>query len=54
MASDFVQFCTTWIGADPRWPRIIVVLLMILVLVGPRKMITIRKTGKNKWTIIFK
>ncbi len=54
MLSSLVQFCTQWIGTDPQWPILITVLLVILVLVGPRKCMTIKKTGKNKWTIFYR
>ncbi len=54
MLSSFIEFCTDWIGKDPRWPTIVAILMVVLVLVGPRKMITIKKTGESKWTIVFK
>lgn len=54
MLSSFIEFCTNWIGTDPRWPTIITILLVVLVLVGPRKIITIKKTDENKWTIFLK
>ena len=53
MLSTFVQFCTQWIGTDPRWPKIILILIVILVLVGPRRVITVRKKDNNKWSIFF-
>lgn len=51
MLSTLVHFCTKWIGTDPQWPVLLSILLVIFVLVGPRKIITVRKTGENKWTI---
>ncbi len=54
MLSTLVQFCTDWIGTDPQWPILISILLVILVLVGPRKFITIRKIDKNKWIITYR
>ena len=54
MLSTLVQFCTQWIGTDPQWPILITILLVILVLVGPRKCMTIKKTGENKWTIFYR
>lgn len=54
MLSTLVQFCTKWIGTDPQWPILISILLVILVLAGPRKIITVRKIEKNKWTITFR
>ena len=53
MLSTFVQFCIQWIGTDPLWPKIILILIVILVLVGPRRVITIKKKDNNKWTIFF-
>lgn len=54
MLSTLVQFCTQWIGTDPQWPIAITVLLVVLVLVGPQKSITLKKTGENKWTIFYR
>ncbi|MCI9178259.1 MAG: hypothetical protein HFJ28_06940 [Clostridia bacterium] len=54
MLTNFVQFCTTWLEIEPRWPTIDVSLLVILVLVAPRKVINIKKIKKNKWTIFFR
>jgi len=51
MLSTFVQFCMRWLGVSPQWPILISVLLVVLVLVGPRKCITIKKVGEGKWTI---
>lgn len=53
MLSTFVRFCTRWLGVSPQWPILISVLLVVLVLVGPRKYITVKKTGEGKW-VIFK
>ena len=53
MLSTFVQFCTQWIGTDPRWSKVILDLIGILVLIGPRKVITIKKKDNNKWTIFL-
>lgn len=53
MLSTFVQFCEQWIDLDPRWPKIVAVLVIILLLVGPRKIIALKKTAKDKWTIFF-
>lgn len=53
MLSNLVQFCTQWIEKDPQWSTFLSISLVILVLVGPRKCITIKKTGKNKWTMFF-
>ncbi len=54
MLTNFVQFCTTWLEIEPRWPAIVAILLVILVLAAPRKIITIKKTNNNKWTIFFR
>ncbi len=51
MLSTFIQFCVQWVGADPQWSKLLAFLLVLLVSVGPKKTVTVKKVGKNKWTI---
>jgi len=54
MLSTLVQFCTEWIGTDySSWSKLLEFLIVLLIIVGPRKILTIRKTGENKWIISF-